>query len=1137
MLFSPSASFLKKSLSTVILISPLLFRSNHSPRLLQELVSNRNFFTHFTRQFHQNTITPFKLKMVADKYTILADNDNIERPILDDRSYRFIKLNNNDLHVLLINDPSTDKSAAALDVNVGSFADKKYNVSGLAHFCEHLLFMGTKKYPEENEYSSYLSKHSGYSNAYTAAEHTNYYFEVSSNYLDGALDRFAQFFISPLFSKSCKDREIKAVDSENKKNLQNDMWRFYQLDKLTSNPNHPFNGFSTGNYQTLHEQPTSDNVNVRDVLLDFYHKEYSSNIMSLVILGKENLDQLTYWAIEKFESIPNVNLPRPNYNGEVIYNPEHLGKLIKAKPIKDSHKLEVSFLIPDDQEDNWKSRPASYFSHLLGHESKGSLYYYLNEKHWVNDLSAGNMKVCQGNSIFVLELELTEKGLENWQSVIVHLFEYLKLISNKDPQQWIWEEISNMSKVNFKFTQKKGASSTVSRQSSILYKFTEDSYVPPNYLLNSTITREFDPVAIKEYGSYFNPDNIRILLSSQKLENLPLTEKWYGTEHLTEPIPQTFLSQLKNVSTNTAFHLPVKNEFIPDDFTIVGKKSENPLLHPYIIHNDEKSQVWFKKDDRFEVPKGLVSTSLHLPSTTESVKSFLYCSLIVKLVNDELNDMAYLASLVGLAFNFHRQIDGFGLDFDGYSDKMPVLLEHVIHKVTNFTPNKEKYLTLKEKTIQQLKNSGYDVPYSQAGRYIQSLFNDKIYTREEKLAALNSNELSFEELVTFNREMWSNGVFASTLIHGNFDYERSMKINSLLQKHLSHLKPIAENKEEVSKALQYRSYFVSPNERATFESPLQDANNVNSCIEYYIQIEDKLKHDRLLVLADLMSTTINEACFNQLRTKEQLGYVVFSGVRLTKSRFGFRVLIQSERPCDYLEYRIEEFLHKFRTNFIAKELTDENFNKFKEALTDKKLSKLKNLSEEFNRLSGQISTGYFDFNQRQRHVDILTTITKDEFINFYDDYINVSNSQSKSGRLVLYLKSQCTPRLATSKELLSSVNNFLYNKDLVLESDIVDSILEKQGESVEKIIDEVTSELLKNPESTKHISPDIDSFKNNFASYVRQALVNPVPSIYPRGKVFTDIGSFRRSNQIADIPKPVEPLSKFYYKLEEHAHL
>ena len=180
---------------------------------------------------------------MTNQFTVLADNPVIEKPLLDDRSYRLVKLKNNNLTVLLISDPTADKSAASLDVRVGSFADKQYGISGLAHFCEHLLFMETEKYPKENEYSNYLSKHSGHSNAYTAAEHTNYYFKVGSDYLEGALDRFAQFFISPLFSKTCQDREINAVDSENKKNLQNDIWRLFQLDKATSNPSHPYNGF------------------------------------------------------------------------------------------------------------------------------------------------------------------------------------------------------------------------------------------------------------------------------------------------------------------------------------------------------------------------------------------------------------------------------------------------------------------------------------------------------------------------------------------------------------------------------------------------------------------------------------------------------------------------------------------------------------------------------------------------------------------------------------------------------------------------------------------------------------------------------------------------------------------------------
>lgn len=69
--------------------------------------------------------------------------DNMERPALDDRSYRVIKLPNQ-LEALLIHDPETDKASGALDVNVGSFSDSD-DMPGLAHAVEHMLFMGTKK--------------------------------------------------------------------------------------------------------------------------------------------------------------------------------------------------------------------------------------------------------------------------------------------------------------------------------------------------------------------------------------------------------------------------------------------------------------------------------------------------------------------------------------------------------------------------------------------------------------------------------------------------------------------------------------------------------------------------------------------------------------------------------------------------------------------------------------------------------------------------------------------------------------------------------------------------------------------------------------------------------------------------------
>lgn len=59
---------------------------------------------------------------------------------------------------------------------------------------------------------------------------------------------------------------------------------------------------------------------------------------------------------------------------------------------------------------------------------------------------------------------------------------------------------------------------------------------------------------------------------------------------------------------------------------------------------------------------------------------------------------------------------------------------------------------------------------------------------------------------------------------------------------------------------------------------------------------------------DLVSQIINEPCYNVLRTQEQLGYIVFSGVRKANGAKGLRVLIQSTKHPEYVETRIEKFL-------------------------------------------------------------------------------------------------------------------------------------------------------------------------------------------------------------------------------------
>ncbi|CAF4162763.1 unnamed protein product, partial [Adineta steineri] len=220
--------------------------------------------------------------MASVESTIVRIVDNIKKGDSDSWNYRGLELSN-EMLVVLISHPNIDKAAAALDVSIGSLADPR-DVPGTAHFLEHMLFMGSSKYPGENEYSKLIQGNGGYKNASTSVNHTNYYFDINPSLLPEALDIFAQFFISPLFSASSIDREIEAVNSEYEGDLSEDVWRVLQLEKSTSDPQHPYSEFAIGNSESLRTTPKQRGIDIRQVLLDFYTAEYSSNRMSLAVL-------------------------------------------------------------------------------------------------------------------------------------------------------------------------------------------------------------------------------------------------------------------------------------------------------------------------------------------------------------------------------------------------------------------------------------------------------------------------------------------------------------------------------------------------------------------------------------------------------------------------------------------------------------------------------------------------------------------------------------------------------------------------------------------------------------------------------------------------------------------------------------
>ncbi|RYP69252.1 hypothetical protein DL771_006220 [Monosporascus sp. 5C6A] len=934
--------------------------------------------------------------------------DQLETPLLDDRTYRVIRLPN-ELEALLVHDHDTDKASAALDVNVGNFSDED-DMPGMAHAVEHLLFMGTKKYPVENAYSVYLSSHSGSSNAYTGACSTNYYFDVAAkpsngeepsetnpSPLYGALDRFAQFFIEPLFLPSTLDRELRAVDSENKKNLQSDTWRLHQLEKSLSNPRHPYCHFSTGNFEVLKTKPEAQGIDVRQKFIEFYGKHYSANRMKLCVLGREPLDVLEMWVADLFSGIPNKHLPQNRWETEVPFTQEHLRLQTFAKPVMDSRELNLYFPFLDE-ENLYETQPSRYISHLIGHEGPGSIMSYIKSKGWANSLSAGAYLICPGTpGVFDFQVRLTKEGLKHCKEIVKVFFQYVSLLRESPPQEWIFEEQKGMADVNFKFKQKTPASRFTSKTSSVMQK-----PLPREWLLSgNSLLRKFDPSLIVKGLELLRPDNFRMTIVSRDFPgDWDQKEKWYGTEYKSEKLPEDFLVELERAMRSTAkerlpaLHLPHRNQFIPTKLEVEKKEVKEPALSPRVIRNDNVARTWWKKDDTFWVPKANFIVSCRSRLISASAANFVMAKVFTDLVRDALEEYSYDADLAGLQYNVALHSPGLFVEVSGYNDKLPVLLEQVLITMRDLEIKEDRFEIIRERLTRGYKNWEYQQPFHQVGDYVSWLTSENDYVVEQFVAELPN--LTADSIRNFHKQVMSQ-MHIEAYVHGNLYKEDALKLTDMIE---TILKPRPLPKEEWPIM---RSLILPPGSNFLYKKTLKDPANVNHCIEYYLYIGNKGDR-KVRAKTQLLDQIIHEPAFDQLRTKEQLGYVVFSGLRGGATTYGFRFIIQSEKLAEYLEARIDNFLESQAT--ALETMSDADFESHKRSVVTKRLEKLKNLDQETNRHWTQISNEYYDFRAAQEDAAQVKALTKSEMIEFYSSYIApVSQTRAK---LVVDLVAQST---------------------------------------------------------------------------------------------------------------------------------
>jgi insulysin len=450
-----------------------------------------------------------------------------------------------------------------------------------------------------------------------------------------------------------------------------------------------------------------------------------------------------------------------------------------------------------------------------------------------------------------------------------------------------------------------------------------------------------------------------VIVSQNHPGNWDQKEKWYGTEYRHEKIPDDLMEDIKKAAAVSpkerlsALHLPQKNGFIPNDLDLEVKKKDvnEPALDPRLLRNDDIVRTWWKKDNTFRVPLTYVGVHLRTPLIYASAENTVRADLFITLVNVALEERSQYARLAGLNYSLSRDARGLLLLVGGYSGKLPTLLKQVVTTMRDLR-TEHRFETVKERRVRAYKNWQLGHPYTQVDDYIQWLnAPDRYFTVEELTNQFQGSTI--EDFRLFTKQMLSQ-MLIEVYVHGNTYKEDASSITNMIE---SILKPRALPRDQwpVMKSL-----LLTEGSNYVFRKTLEDKENVNHCVEtwFYAGSRDDREVCTKTMLLDQM---LRGPAFDQLRTKEQLGYVVFSGSMAFSTTYGFYFCIQSEMRPKFLDARIEAFLMGY-AHTLGK-MTEKEFEAHKRSLINTTLEKPMNLGEEWVRHWSQITDERYDFEQ------------------------------------------------------------------------------------------------------------------------------------------------------------------------------
>lgn len=872
----------------------------------------------------------------------------------DRRSYRYLVLDNQ-LRVLLISDPSTEKSAAALDVHVGA-NQSPLDRPGLAHFLEHMLFLGTEKYPQAGEYQEFISQHAGSFNAYTAAENTNYFFEIDSDHLDPALDRFAQFFVAPLFSAEYVERERNAVHSEYLAKLKDDGRREWDVYRALMNSQHPSAKFSVGNSTTLADR---EGRPVRDDVIAFYEQYYSSHLMSLVVLGRENLDTLEASVRMRFGAIPRRDINIAN-NYPPLFDQQRLPASVDIKPEKELRQLTFNFPIPNPDQ-FYDRKPFAYIANLLGHEAEGSLLSLLKRLGWAEAIYAGTALHSRKDALFQLSIQLTPQGVRARNQIVSLVFHCIEQLQTRGLSSWRYSELQQLADLEFRFKEKRAPMQTVSTLAEAI-----KIYSPKDILRGDYVYAGYDERLIKKSLSYLTSENLLLVLTAPDVEPYRVSPLYSAPFVVRAGIPE--LLELKPGVRKELF-LPEKNLFIPKRLAVKSGSMLEDVdsidVKPQLILENKNMRVWFAQDQQYMQPRALINMRIKSPLVTASADGAVQAQLFAALVADQLNEFSYPARLAGIDHSFVANARGYDLSIFGYSSRQGLLMNKIMEVIRTSKFNEQRFSLLKDDLLRTLRNQDKGLPYQVLAKQLPVLQADPYWSSAQLIAALETK--TFEQFTQFASRQLIDAKMDS-LFYGNYFRAEALKLAVLFEHELLN--------RQAGRDLPPLKLLLLPDGKDKPWLYVQRLSHTDHTVGLFIQSPSVAIDDAAHMM--FARQLLQPAFYNQLRVEKQMGYVVALIAAPLLDLENSLLVVQSPNVAE--ENIIQEI-----DRFLNEEQIDigENFSINQLSLIKKLREPARSLKEQGERYWSAITTYDGHFTRRLDLADAVARITPESLDHFY----------------------------------------------------------------------------------------------------------------------------------------------------------